>query len=122
MAACRFRRIACVALLSLFAGLSAQAQQDIQDNSFLIEEAYNQEPGVVQHISTFERSGAGEWVYALTEEWPLRGIRHQLSYTVPFQRVSASSPSIPHTGIGDAAIHYRYQLAGDGDAKLAIAP
>ena len=23
----------------------------IQDNSFLVEEAYNQEPGVVQHIS-----------------------------------------------------------------------
>jgi hypothetical protein len=25
----------------------------IQDNSFLAEEAYNQEPGVVQHIQTF---------------------------------------------------------------------
>lgn len=27
----------------------------IQDNSFLIEEAYNQEFGVVQHINTFTR-------------------------------------------------------------------
>ena len=27
----------------------------IQDNSFLVEEAYNQEDGVVQHISFFER-------------------------------------------------------------------
>jgi len=27
----------------------------IQDNLCLIEEAYNQEPGVVQHINCFER-------------------------------------------------------------------
>ena len=31
----------------------------IADNSFLIEEAYNQDPGVVQHISTFSRPGLG---------------------------------------------------------------
>ena len=34
--------------------VTASAQQEpievIEDNSFLIEEAYNQEPGVVQHI------------------------------------------------------------------------
>jgi len=29
----------------------------IEDNSFFIEEAYNQEEGVVQHISTFMRFG-----------------------------------------------------------------
>lgn len=28
-----------------------KTQSPIQDNSFLIEEAYNQEDGVVQHIS-----------------------------------------------------------------------
>ena len=32
----------------------------IQDNSFLVEEAYNQDPGVVQTIQTFTRlSGPG---------------------------------------------------------------
>ena len=31
----------------------------IQDNSFLIEEAYNQDPGVVQHISGFQRDTRG---------------------------------------------------------------
>lgn len=36
----------------------------IQDNSFLIEEAYNQEDGIIQHISTFERlSSTHDWVY-----------------------------------------------------------
>jgi len=44
----------------------------IEDNSFLIEEAYNQEAGVVQHISTFAlQRGTRAWVYAFTQEWPL---------------------------------------------------
>ena len=30
--------------------------EPIQDTSFLIEESYNQDPEVVQHISTFQRS------------------------------------------------------------------
>jgi hypothetical protein len=35
---------------------SAKASSDpvIQDNSFLVEEAYNQDAGVVQHIQTFQ--------------------------------------------------------------------
>lgn len=37
----------------------AQEAVPIQDNSFLIEEAYNQESGVVQRISIFERPDDG---------------------------------------------------------------
>ena len=38
----------------------------IQDNSFLVEEAYNQERGVVQHISTFSRMwNSKDWSYTL---------------------------------------------------------
>ena len=57
------------------------AEPEIQDNSFLIEEAYNQEFGVVQHISTFIRLwNSGDWVYSFTQEWPMPGDpRHQLS-------------------------------------------
>ena len=33
----------------------------IQDNSFLLEEAYNQEPGVIQHVSTFQRNSGVGW-------------------------------------------------------------
>jgi hypothetical protein len=39
----------------------------IQDNSFLIEEAYNQEPGVVQHITTLRRQDRS-WFYSFTQE------------------------------------------------------
>ena len=99
-------------------GVAAQTPvaPPIQDNSFLIEEAYNQERGVVQHISTFQRA-AGFWAYSFTQEWPVRGIRHQLSYTIPLSHQSGLG-----TGAGDAAVNYRLQLAGSGRSTLAIAP
>src|SRR5215475_6685724 len=46
-------------------------ESPIQDNSFLIEEAYNQERHVVQHISTFSRMwNSKDWNYTFTQEWP----------------------------------------------------
>lgn len=97
--------------------LSPPAAAQIQDNSFLLEEAYNQEAGVVQHISAFERLDGGDWVYAFTQEWPLAGIRHQLSYTVPVEHIDGFG-----TGLGDVALNYRYQLAGNPEARTVAAP
>lgn len=91
----------------------------IEDNSFLVEEAYNQERGVVQHINTFGRSSGGkEWMYTFTQEWPLGAQRHQLSYTVPLGRNDASGRK---SGLGDIAINYRYQIGG-GEGAFALAP
>jgi hypothetical protein len=110
----------CLVLSALLAA-PATAQEEgsgpIQDNSFLIEEAYNQEAGVVQHISVLElpRHGGG-WSYDFTQEWPLGGVEHQLSYTVPLARSAGES------GLGDVALNYRYQLLGDGTARVALAP
>jgi hypothetical protein len=85
------------------------------DNSFLIEEAYNQEPGVVQHISVFNRFfDSREWGYSFTQEWPVVSQAHQFSYTLPVLVPGAES------GIGDVALNYRYQLIAN-DA-LAVAP
>ena len=93
-------------------------ESPIQDNSFLIEEAYNQEEGVVQHINTFQRTRkTGDWIYTFTQEWPIGGVTHQFSYTVPILR-----PSDSKSGVGDVALNYRYQLLGDGEAPVAIAP
>jgi hypothetical protein len=93
----------------------------IQDNSFLIEEAYNQEDGVVQHISTFERlTNSRDWVYTQTDEWPLRSYKHQLSLTLAGTHAGSFEGS--GAGWGDTAINYRYQLVGTGETKLAIAP
>ena len=105
------------AFLVLPLSLSAQSAH-IADNSFLIEEAYNQESGVVQHISTFSRpDGGGAWDFGFTQEWPFRGMRHQLSYTVPVLQADGSG-----TGVGDILLNYRYQLVGDGEIPLHVAP
>jgi hypothetical protein len=107
-----------LALLLLLAATAAAQDRPIQDNSFLLEEAYNQEEGVVQHISFFTRAYEGGWEYAFTQEWPVPGQKHQLSYTLhgidPGEGGSA--------GFGDVLINYRYQLLGSGDTKTAFAP
>src|SRR3954468_7686512 len=93
----------------------------IQDNSFLMEEAYNQEAGVIQHISFFTRmSEDRSWLYSFTQEWPMTGQKHQFSYTI----VGMHSGGFPGSGagLGDTAINYRYQLVGTGETRLAIAP
>lgn len=110
------------ALLLLLASAAACAQEPsgaIQDNSFLLEEAYNQEKGVIQHISAFTRLwGSGDWAYTFTEEWPVPGHeKHQLSGTFSLLRPDAGA-----AGVGDLLLNYRYQLVGNGDTRLAVAP
>jgi hypothetical protein len=110
--------LACGLLIRPLAAQNTPATGPISDNSFLIEEAYNQDPGVVQHISTFTRpDGGGAWAYSFTQEWPVRGRTHQLSYSIPVLNESASG-----TGLGDVALNYRYQLVARGDDGLHVAP
>lgn len=115
---------AVIAILTVTAATLAPAQQStgeprpIQDNSFLVEEAYNQEDGVVQHISAFTRLWqGGDWSYSFTEEFPVRSQKHQLSYTLSMMRAGGAG-----AGVGDTAINYRYQFIGSGDTKVAFAP
>jgi chemotaxis signal transduction protein len=113
--------VVATALLALLLGAAAVGAQDepIADNSFLIEEAYNQESGVVQHINAFSRdASSGDWVYTFTQEWPLHGLKHQISYSLPVQDVH--SPLAAAVGIGDIALNYRYQAAGA--ERIAFAP
>lgn len=110
-------RAAVLAALLLSPPLVAQEPAPIQDNSFLIEEAYNQEAGVVQHISTLALAeDGGDWAFSFTQEWPLGALEHQLSYTVPLLRAGGQQ------GLGDVAINYRYQLVGGPEDPVAFAP
>jgi hypothetical protein len=105
-------RVAGLALV--LAAALAEGGERVQDNSFLIEEAYNQEPGVVQHILAFDRR-AGAWLLTFTQEWPVAGLKHQLSYTLALQNPGDGIGA----GVGDAALNYRYQLVVDGGAPVA---
>ena len=103
------------------AGEAAGTPAPIRDNSFLIEEAYNQEDGVIQHISAFTRNrDTREWVYTFTEEWPVRGEAHQFSFTLPVQRPGGGGGG--DTGVGDAAFNYRYQALGGSEGRTSLAP
>ena len=113
--------IAVVLISSAAAQLAAQGVAPIRDNSFLIEEAYNQEWGVVQHVGTFQRiRGSSGWGATYTQEWPAPGERHQLSYTVPLQHTAAGDDF--NTGVGDIALNYRYQIPLRQGSRLALSP
>lgn len=88
----------------------------ILDNSFLLEEAFNQEPGIFQNILGVRHLGGGDWEATFTQEWPLGGQTHQFSYTLPFGATGAG------TGFSDALLNYRYQVFTESDARPAVAP
>ena len=100
----------------------ARQEPGIADNSFLMEEAYNQEYGVVQHINSITRNwNTRDWRYTLTQEWPVNPApRHQLSYTL--QVLHAGDFPSSGAGLGDVAINYRYQVIGSGESRAAFAP
>ena len=101
----------------LFASLAAASEAPIQDNSFLVEEAYNQEARVVQHISNWIREDDTEdWAFTFTQEWPVTSQRHQLGFTLPYVQVDG------HDGVGDLFLNYRWQALGSGESTVAFAP
>lgn len=118
-------------LLIPFALIGAPATnapiRGVMDNSFLVEEAYNQEPGIVQHIFTAAYgvnhvSGPDEraWDMSFTQEWPLFSQTHQLSYTIPFSDVEAGSAH--DSGFGDVLLNYRWQAFFSEETLTAFAP
>jgi hypothetical protein len=104
-------------LLTTLEGQSSSSP-GISDNSFPIEEAYNQDPGVVQHISNFSRADeGGSWVFSFNQEWPLRGLRHQISYSIPLLHEDGTGAHRLN-GVGKPLVFALHSLlAGD----LAIA-
>jgi hypothetical protein len=91
----------------------------IEDNSFLVEEAYNQEAGVVQWIFTFQQfRPSGAWYDAFTTEWPVPDQTNQLSLTVPYIAETERLPS----GWGDVSLNYRYQALAGGERGWWFAP
>lgn len=95
---------------------SSARKWEITDNSFLVEEAFNQEARVFQNIFTWTRGRDGAWDASFTQEWPAPGMNHQLSYTLTYVGDGESS------GVGDALINYRWQLRKEDGGGPAISP
>ena len=109
---------AALLILGLSASASAQQQMPfgILDNSFLVEEAFNQEPGIFQNIVGVHLVGGGEWEAAFTQEWPLVTQAHQLSFTFSSLAVNDA------TGVGDLMLNYRWQATMETDSRPAFSP
>jgi DtxR family Mn-dependent transcriptional regulator len=88
---------------------------EILDNSFLVEEAFNQERGIFQSIFGFVRRDDA-WDFAFTQEWPVGSQEHQFSYTLPIASLSGQ------TGFGDVLLNYRYQALMEDPGYPAISP
>ncbi len=108
----------------------------IQDNSFLIEEAYNQEAGVIQHISNL-REDDGDWFFTFIQEWPVFSQDHQFSYMIPYSWIRSGTAAdqtltdlivdfdaggATEQGFGDIMLNYRWQALYEKDYQPAFAP
>ena len=92
---------------------SLAVDSKIEDNSFLLEEAFNQEWGVYQFIQSYQYNKKSKtWEYGFENEIPIADKVHQLSYEIPYEDVNAEGKE---RGVGDAVISYRWQpLNKDG--------
>ena len=98
-------------------GASAQARPfEIADNSFLVEEAFNQEPGVFQNIFNVVIDGGDNWAAVFTQEWPVVSQTHQFSYTLAYGAFDGSN------GVGDMLLNYRWQATTENGSIPAISP
>src|SRR3989304_579579 len=127
--------IGAIAATGAWRSARAQAEsKNIKDNSFLIEEAYNQEAGVAQHIFTwypawFHNDGDNqEFAFNYVIELPMGSETHQFSFTPlvfeQFNNHPDVGPPEEEGGWGDTLVNYRYQLSfEDVDGwRPAIAP
>jgi DtxR family transcriptional regulator, Mn-dependent transcriptional regulator len=111
-------------LLSLCPAVAGAQQQQpqepasepfkISDNSFLVEEAFNQEPGIFQNIFNAARS-EHVWASTFTQEWPLASQAHQFSFTLAWA-------SGERADFGDVLLNYRYQALMEGPGRPAFSP
>lgn len=109
-------------LVTLLAEPNEPVAKAIQDNSFFVEEAYNQEAGVVQHIlnaSGFFTDPEREFSFVFTQEWPIFTQKYQFSYSVPYAVLDNGSSE---NGIQDIRLNFRFQALFENESTPAFAP
>jgi hypothetical protein len=115
-------------IVTIFFGVTARAAEPrpidaFDDNGFLVEEAYNQNRGEVQHIlnavysNDFKRRG---WSFNFEQEWWLFTEDHQVAFSIPFSHLREEGGR--QRGVGDIQIKYRYQLTEERPNVPAVAP
>lgn len=115
-------RTVCILLLPLLAlaapaaaqeGGEAEGPEPIEANGFFVEEAYNQEEGMLQQIATAMGVRHGAWSGEFSQEWPLFSVRHQLDVAVQVAE---------DEGVTGAGAEYRYLLVGGVGEPFSLSP
>jgi hypothetical protein len=70
----------------------------------------------VQTIGTLRMSARNDWESSLTQEWPLLGQQHQISYSIPYAATTGAR------GVGDVMLNYRFQMLADASGTPAFSP
>jgi hypothetical protein len=96
-------------------------QPAFEDNSFLLEEAFNQPMGVIQNIFNFNLDNLRykNAQFSFTQEIPLTDLTHQLSYTFVYNFAESLGGGM-NSGFGDMTISYRPMLLGEKDWAMII--
>jgi hypothetical protein len=96
-------------------------QPAFEDNSFFLEEAFNQEKGIMQYSSNFyfDNLRGGDFLYTFTHEIPITQ-RHQLNYTLQYHVLNSPATGEKSNGPGDINVSYHYMISGKMDWIMVI--
>jgi hypothetical protein len=92
----------------------------LQSNGLLVETAYHQERGEVQHTINFSRSSRDGWASVVSQEWPLFSEKHQLSFSLPADLLVKRGDG--NRGVGDLTVEYSYFLIGNNKSRITVSP
>lgn len=96
--------------------MTLTAQARIEDNSFLLEEAFNQEWGVYQFIQEYQVNQKTKgYEYSFENEIPITDKTYQFSYEFTRAREDGSGAG----NIGDATLNFRWQPMNKDGILLA---
>ncbi len=97
-------------------------QPAFEDNSFLLNEAFNQEKGVLQYASNFyfDDLRGGNFLYNFTNEIPLGGERHQIGYSLSYYLQNKETSTDGAGGFGDVNVSYQYLLSGKKSWAMVV--
>jgi hypothetical protein len=97
------------------------SQPAFEDNSFLLEEAFNQRIGSIQTIFNYNLDNIRykNAQFSFTQEIPLADLKHELSYTVVYGLAENQDGGV-NSGLGDITISYRPMLLGEKHWAMVI--
>ena len=91
-------------------------QPAFEDNSLLLEEAFTQEKGILQHMLTvqWDHLQHNNIAFSFTQEIPLTNLTNQFSYTINYSHFAPiGNTGYATQGLGDILLSYHRMIMGE---------